>query len=807
MIKLRHIHKYFNKGKTSEIHAVNDINFDFPETGLVCMLGSSGCGKTTLLNIIGGLDKPTKGEIKIKEKTISRYAVRRWDLIRSRYFGYVFQNYYLLPELTVYQNLEFVLKTFSLTPTEIQDRIAYALAAVGMYKYRKRKPYQLSGGQQQRIAIARALVKSPAVVVADEPTGNLDEKNKTQIMNIIKKISAECLVILVTHEQRLAEFYGDTIVELLDGKIVNARKNNAGTGELTADDDRNIYLPEYTGKEMKNEDISIKYFYKDQPAPIKLNLVYQNGIYYLYDTGNETEIKLIDDRSEVKIIDGPRPVINRENWYKFDYYLPPLRPDVKAVRSAINYKDTFKLAWRWLGRMRRSQKFMMTLLVLAAIMVVFAFSNLFSATRVDETEFLRDNRNLVEIKGTKDYTVTEYQDLKETLGVDFILAPSAQMAMQYLQFDYFFPNTVSFSGHSVLPIALYGDITPIEGRLPANSYEVVIDKYLVDIMLEQSEMIESGARYYRQFINCEYLFGDFQGQIVGVVNTGNPNIYMRTDDYREVMINHLNDEAFNLAYIMAASNAAFTEYYDIDDYGNPEATASPFSPAALTANQIIVSSAYIDLYGEDLSVNVDKTYEILGYYPDDKVTIIVVPNANLEEMSYHFLKENPTVFASDKKEMIERLAEHGLDGKDLYRIMYQEQYAYNFSFTKYIFSLVILLGSMLFLYFLMRSSLIRRIYEVGVYRALGVKKTDIYRLFLAEIIILTAITAIIGVGLITYLINQINGLSPFTLIYFPWYIPIISIVFIFAVNIVTGLLPVIFLFRHTPAQILSKYDI
>ncbi|MDD4388484.1 MAG: ABC transporter ATP-binding protein, partial [Bacilli bacterium] len=169
MIKVRNLHKYFNKSKSNEIHAVNNVNFDFPAVGLVCLLGPSGCGKTTLLNIIGGLDKPTQGEIEIKGKTIPAYKAERWDTIRNRHFGYIFQNYYLLPDLTVYQNLEFVLKIINVSPEEIDKRIEYALTAVGMYKYRKRKPHQLSGGQQQRVAIARALVKSPNVVVADEP--------------------------------------------------------------------------------------------------------------------------------------------------------------------------------------------------------------------------------------------------------------------------------------------------------------------------------------------------------------------------------------------------------------------------------------------------------------------------------------------------------------------------------------------------------------------------------------------------------------------------------------------------------------
>ena len=156
MIKIRNLNKYFNRNKPNEIHVINNANLTFPDTGLVCLLGPSGCGKTTLLNVISGLDKVQSGEIEFRDHVITAYHANQWDMIRNRYFGYVFQNYVLLPDLTVYQNLEFVLKMFNLTNEEIAKRIDYALDAVGMVKYKKRRPTQLSGGQQQRVAIARA---------------------------------------------------------------------------------------------------------------------------------------------------------------------------------------------------------------------------------------------------------------------------------------------------------------------------------------------------------------------------------------------------------------------------------------------------------------------------------------------------------------------------------------------------------------------------------------------------------------------------------------------------------------------------
>jgi ABC-type lipoprotein export system ATPase subunit len=258
MIKVQNLHKYFNRNRDNEIHVINDTSLEFPETGLVCLLGPSGSGKTTLLNVIGGLDSIDEGQIIFDNHILKKYQANKWDDLRNRHFGYIFQNYVLLPDLSVYQNLEFALKMLDLPKEEVNTRIEYALTAVGMIKYQKRKPNQLSGGQQQRVAIARALVKSPNVVIADEPTGNLDEKNSTQILNIIKKISKECLVILVTHERRLAEFYGDIVIEISDGKVIS-QKESYEYKELQHTDDLNIYLQEYEKEDLSLEDVNIHY--------------------------------------------------------------------------------------------------------------------------------------------------------------------------------------------------------------------------------------------------------------------------------------------------------------------------------------------------------------------------------------------------------------------------------------------------------------------------------------------------------------------------------------------------------------------
>ena len=207
MIKLVKVNKYFNRFKRNKIHVINNTSLEFEKTGLVAILGNSGSGKTTLLNAIGGLDKVSSGKIYINGKKITKRFSGRVDKIRNLNIGYIFQNYNLINNMTVFDNVALALKMCGVkNKEEIKKRVNYLLEVLGIYKYRNRYANMISGGERQRVAIARALVKNPNIIIADEPTGNLDSKNSLEIMNIIKSISKNKLVILVTHEKELALF-------------------------------------------------------------------------------------------------------------------------------------------------------------------------------------------------------------------------------------------------------------------------------------------------------------------------------------------------------------------------------------------------------------------------------------------------------------------------------------------------------------------------------------------------------------------------------------------------------------------------
>ena len=220
MLKLNDIVKIYSSG-SEEVLALQGINLEFRKSEFVSILGQSGCGKTTLLNIIGGLDRYTSGDLIINGKSTKTFKDRDWDTYRNHSIGFVFQSYNLIPHQTVLANVELALTLSGVSKTERRQRALDALKKVGLEDQVNKKPSQMSGGQMQRVAIARALVNDPDILLADEPTGALDTRTSVQIMEILKEVSKDRLVIMVTHNPELAEKYSTRIVKLSDGLVID----------------------------------------------------------------------------------------------------------------------------------------------------------------------------------------------------------------------------------------------------------------------------------------------------------------------------------------------------------------------------------------------------------------------------------------------------------------------------------------------------------------------------------------------------------------------------------------------------------
>ncbi|MDE6275356.1 MAG: ABC transporter ATP-binding protein, partial [Clostridia bacterium] len=233
MLELKNINKTYSPKNGVPVQALKDVSLSFDDKGMVFVLGKSGCGKSTLLNLIGGLDFADIGEIIIDGKSTKDFKQSDYDSYRNTYIGFVFQEYNILNEFTVGENISLALELQSQKGEK--QKVEDILKQVDMEGYADRKPNELSGGQRQRVAIARAIVKDPKIIMADEPTGALDSETGKAILDTLKRLSQDRLVIVVSHDREFAQQYGDRIIELADGKVIGDEKNNVASEDTAQD--------------------------------------------------------------------------------------------------------------------------------------------------------------------------------------------------------------------------------------------------------------------------------------------------------------------------------------------------------------------------------------------------------------------------------------------------------------------------------------------------------------------------------------------------------------------------------------------
>ena len=217
MLTLLEITKTYGKKEVEQVQTLRGFNINFRRNEFVSILGPSGCGKTTLLNIIGGLDRYTSGDLIIEGYSTKEFKESHWNNYRNKKIGFVFQSYNLIPHLTVVRNVELSLTLAGIGPAERRKRALEVLGKVDLLDKANKRPNQLSGGQMQRVAIARALINEPEIILADEPTGALDSESGVQVLNLLKEVASDRLVIMVTHNSELAKKYSTRIIRLSDG--------------------------------------------------------------------------------------------------------------------------------------------------------------------------------------------------------------------------------------------------------------------------------------------------------------------------------------------------------------------------------------------------------------------------------------------------------------------------------------------------------------------------------------------------------------------------------------------------------------
>ncbi|MDE5549406.1 MAG: ABC transporter ATP-binding protein, partial [Clostridia bacterium] len=331
MLEIKDVYRTYKPKKGVPVKALDGVSLSFADTGLVFILGKSGSGKSTLLNVIGGLDTADSGEFSIKGKSSKDFSQADFDSYRNTFIGFIFQEYNILNEFTVGQNIALAMK---LQGKKVDDQSLNAiLEEVDLVGYGNRKPNELSGGQKQRVAIARALIKEPEIIMADEPTGALDSNTGKQVFDTLKKLSKSKLVIVVSHDREFAEYYGDRVIELADGKIISditketaeSRKESEG---LSVVDDKILHIRK--GYKLTKADMAKIQQYLDNAD--------SDTIISLDERSNESfcQIARIDkDGNQEVFRDTNNEMLSEENK-KYD-------GTSKFIRSKLPFSHAFKI--------------------------------------------------------------------------------------------------------------------------------------------------------------------------------------------------------------------------------------------------------------------------------------------------------------------------------------------------------------------------------------------------------------------------------------------------------------------------------
>jgi len=798
IVKLSHVNKYFNKRKSNELHVLNNVELSLPNKGLIMLLGPSGSGKTTLLNVIGGLDKFDQGEIHVVNTHFKSYQARKWDHVRNYHIGYIFQNYHLMSSLSVFDNVAYPLKLMGITDESlIEEKVHYVLKAVNMFQFRKKNALQLSGGQQQRVAIARAVVKDPDIIIADEPTGNLDSQNTVEVMTMLKQISQEKLVLMVTHEKELAQFYGDRIIQIKDGQVILDDSDHE-RGDFAFKYDETLYLKDlkqYTLQESSHQ-ISV---YEDEKnkMPIEAMLVVKNDTVYIKMSSSIKKVKLIDEHSTIQIKDehakvAQEKLVSHTSFEKEALSLPTFE---KKHSFMFSLKQAMMMALEKIFNTTKRGKIMLFSFLLAGAVVAYAASSIAAVLFISPEPYMQiqDGYYTVNVFETleEDEQNTLYTSIKDTIGDDGFINTLGTVTLNFVA-----PNNTLYNAsiRAQLDLIDYMDYDLVIGDIINNDNEIMITSIMADQLIETRTGQDAGIWNYEHILYESLSLGGRNYTISGIVRSDIATIFVSRK---------------------AANQMVPTGSVYASSLLNSENISYGILP---TGRQILIPENQTTMYGFNQS-DVTYPYEatvngervIISGTHDLSNTFIYVDDPFLEELRffgryYNFFVYSNNDILSDLTEMIPEDAtvlsvyQNALDN-----VTAQQQVI---AVSTYTTAGVVIGIAALGFYFVIRSSLTKRQYDIAIMRAIGVYKRDIFRAFTVEILILTTVSTMIGYFLGTYafslLSNSLLGELNFFKVTFLSVIGGAIVAYI--INIIAGLLPVWRLLRKTPAHILSQYD-
>ena len=809
MIRIENVNKYYNKGKKNQIHVINNTNIELPSKGLVALLGVSGCGKTTLLNVIGGLDKVNKGNIYINGNRITKRSSRKIDNIRNLNIGYIFQDYKLIDNITVYENVSMVLRMIGIKDkNEIKTRIDYILEKLGIYRYRNRMCSMLSGGERQRVGIARALVKNPDIILADEPTGNLDSKNTIEIMNIIKSISKDKLVILVTHEVELAKFYADRIIEIVDGRIEHDYENKYNM-DLDYRFDNKFYLKDFKYQdEFKNRDISIDY-YSDTREKLELIVIVKNGNIYIKNK-NDEKVEIIDSNSNIEIVNDNYKKIDKSIYEEYNLdYDKIINKDIRLRYSSIfNIFTIFSNGIKQVFGYSLIKKILLLGFFLSSMFITYSVSNMLGVINIRDKDFVITNKNYLLLDGGIN-DIDNYLEYEGYDSVDYILPGNSLVNMKIKNDGFYQTNYAEYNiSGSLSSIGMINDNDLIYGRMPLNNREIIIDRLVYD----NTNEIEMIGLYdiSRILDSYVYLIEDIlEYKIVGIVDMGSPSIYVDNSEFINIIGNSSKNKYEYFDEIIDENNNSLYDYELYKDKIKIVKGNGPVNDYEVIVNENLKDNFKLNKYIDEIKIN-DNKLKVVGYYQSiDGINSYFV-SSNTKK--YEVIEDNRgmVVYGKNKDKVISEFLDNKIKLKDSYEIdknKYIDRQRDSI-LASLVVSIVMLVISLIEIVLMMRSSFLSRIKEVGIYRAIGVKKSDIYKMFIGESFAISTVASFPGVLFMGYCLSVLSSIEYISSNYMiNMYVIILCLFIVYGFNIIVGLIPVFNTIKKTPAEILSRHEI
>jgi ABC-type lipoprotein export system ATPase subunit len=817
MVKLEKLDKYFNKGKSNENHVLREISLELEDRGMVCILGESGSGKTTLLNTIGGLDTFRSGSVTVDDVVLEKYDGKKIEALRNQKFGYIFQNYYLLQDYTVSYNVRLALNVFDMTEEEKEERVDYVLEALGMSRYKKKRVSQLSGGQQQRVSIARALVKSPEIILADEPTGNLDEENTLKIMGILKSISKECLVILVSHEKAIARFFADRIIEIQDGEIKRDYLNDA-SGSYQKMDDANIYLKDMQEEKLQSDFLDVSLF-RDRDAAetgkIQMDLAWKDGKLYIQSV-DQTPLVLAGDEAGCVMLDQHRPQLEQSQAEEVSYDLPSLKT---GKRTGLSSKEIWKLALENIRMMGKKHRFVVGILLATSVLLVVALADYMMQHAVDIRSAVTDDSHYVAVQlvasdskkeSEMDGQVQDFCEKYLTEDIDYSPVNAGPLNIRYDGFRQLKQVNSKIENYAVASYDKLKKDDLVCGRLPKNRKEVALDKWLLTNFQQSGDIVAALYQSENSILNVEMstAISGLELTVVGVVDTGEPTVYVSEN----VMLG-MNYGGYNII-----SDEELRELYP-EEYGDLE----------LAEDEILATTDIYESYEsqkkwahvEQFTGAAEKTLgikcTITGAIPADTGAVYALSPENCDKVRLKYVEEcrKFKVYTDDVSKTIAYFKKAGKDYSGYFTVEAENSYDAQLKEYKeskasgihagYLVTIAVAVLSLIVIYFTIKSNAMARSEELTVYRLIGISPQSILKAYMLEMVLITAYTCIPAVLITSGIIKFITSIPSLQIyLLFPWWLALLLIAALFVVNMVISILPVNAILRQPPAQLAAK---